>query len=103
MDPSTRVRISALAFVLLRSILFRSFPNTLETLRTPEQFEALGAFVEPAKVFENIRISADPKEHVRWLRTDIELEFSHLCLHNMNRGQAEFTEDFGREVLPAVA
>lgn len=74
----------------------------LETLRTPEQFEALGEFVEPGKVFEKIRTSADPGEHLRWLKADIDLGFAHLYLHNVNRGQEAFIEDFGREVLPAL-
>lgn len=77
--------------------------GVLETLRTPEEFEALAEFVEPAKVCEKIRVSADLQEHIRWLRTDIDLGFSHLYLHNVNRGQVEFIEDFGHEVLPELA
>ena len=75
----------------------------LETLRAPGEFEAMAEFAEPAKVFEKIRVSADPQKHVRWLQADIDPGFSHLCLHNVNRGQAEFIEDFGREVLPALS
>lgn len=75
----------------------------LETLREPGEFEAMGEFVEPEKVREKIRVSADLQEHVRWLKDDIDLGFSHLYLHNVNRGQEEFIEDFGREVLPEVA
>jgi probable non-F420 flavinoid oxidoreductase len=79
------------------------FPATvIETLRTPEQFEAMGEFLRPEKVFERIRVSADPEEHARWLRTDIDLGFTHLFLHNVNRSQVEFIEDFGREVLPEI-
>jgi hypothetical protein len=74
----------------------------LETLRTPEQFEAMGEFVEPAKVFEQVRTSADLEEHVRWLKDDIDLGFSHLYLHNVNQNQEAFIEDFGKEVLPAI-
>ena len=79
------------------------FPATvLETLRTPGEFEAMGEFAEPAKVSAKIRVSADLEEHLRWLNDDIDLGFSHLFLHNVNRGQVEFIEDFGREVLPAL-
>jgi coenzyme F420-dependent glucose-6-phosphate dehydrogenase len=74
----------------------------LENLRTPGEFEALEDLAGPRMVFEKIRISADPKDHVRWLRTDIDLGFTHLYLHNVNRNQETFIEDFGNEVLPEI-
>ena len=75
----------------------------LTELRTPEQFDAAGEFVKPDELDNGIRISADPQQHIDWLVKDIELGFSELLLHNVNREQEQFIEVFGEKVLPALA
>lgn len=71
-------------------------------LRTPAQFDAAGAFVKPEELDGHVRISADPQRHIDWLQKDIELGFSELLLHNVNREQQQFIEDFGEKVLPVL-
>jgi coenzyme F420-dependent glucose-6-phosphate dehydrogenase len=79
------------------------FENVLMTeLQTPRQFEVAGQFVQPDELDGHIRISADPQQHIDWLRQDIELGFSELLLHNVNREQQQFIEVFGEKVLPAL-
>ncbi|MDG6256648.1 MAG: TIGR03885 family FMN-dependent LLM class oxidoreductase [Methanomicrobiaceae archaeon] len=76
--------------------------TVLENLRTPGQFDAAAAFITPDEVAGEVRVSADPEEHIEWLKADIGLGFSRLYLHNVNRDQDAFIEDFGNEVLPAL-
>jgi alkanesulfonate monooxygenase SsuD/methylene tetrahydromethanopterin reductase-like flavin-dependent oxidoreductase (luciferase family) len=49
-----------------------------------------------------VRISADPEQHIEWLQKDVELGFSEIILHNVNRQQQGFIEVFGERVLPAL-
>jgi probable non-F420 flavinoid oxidoreductase len=74
----------------------------LENLRTPEQLDAAAEFITAEEVASEVRTSADLDEHIEWLKTDIELGFTRLYLHNVNREQEAFIEDFGRGVLPAL-
>jgi probable non-F420 flavinoid oxidoreductase len=79
------------------------FENVLMTeLQSPQQFEVAGQFVQPHELDEHVRISADPQQHIDWLRQDIELGFSELLLHNVNREQQQFIQVFGEKVLPAL-
>lgn len=79
------------------------FKNTVMTeLRTPEQFDAVGQFVQPGELDGHIRISADIYQHIQWLEQDIELGFDELLLHNVNREQEQFIEIFGEKVLSAL-
>jgi hypothetical protein len=41
--------------------------------------------------------------YIEWLQQYIELGFSGLYLHNVNREQQRFIEVFGEKVLPAFA
>ena len=74
----------------------------LSELRRPDQFEAVGSYVRPEDIEGHIRISADPDQHVEWLREDVALGFDHLYLHNVNRDQERFIEVFGERVLPVL-
>jgi coenzyme F420-dependent glucose-6-phosphate dehydrogenase len=71
------------------------FQNILMTeLRSPQQFDAAGEFVQPQELYEHVRISADPQQHIEWLKKYIELGFDELILHNVNREQVKFIEVF---------
>ncbi|WP_035994334.1 TIGR03885 family FMN-dependent LLM class oxidoreductase [Leptolyngbya sp. KIOST-1] len=74
----------------------------LSDTRTVEQFDVAGAFVTPADMEGQVRISADPQQHLDWLKTDIELGFDELILHNVNTAQAQFIDTFGETVIPAL-
>ncbi|MBE0535336.1 MAG: TIGR03885 family FMN-dependent LLM class oxidoreductase [Phycisphaerae bacterium] len=79
------------------------FSSAVQTrLASPEEFEAASKFVTPDDLFKHVRISSDVEEHVRWLRSDFEMGFQHVYVHNVNRGQREFIEDFGAGVLPEL-
>jgi hypothetical protein len=39
---------------------------------------------------------------VDWLAEDVRLGFSHLYLHNVNRGQDAYIQAFAEKVLPAL-
>ncbi|WIV67560.1 TIGR03885 family FMN-dependent LLM class oxidoreductase [Natrialbaceae archaeon AArc-T1-2] len=78
-------------------------PGTVtQELRTPEEYDALGAQLSEEHVEEHVRVSADPKEHVDWIEADLELDVDKVFLHNVNTNQPEFIDTFGEEVLPAL-
>lgn len=80
------------------------FKNVLLTeLKTPAEFDAAGEFVKPDELDGFIRISSDPQQHLEWLQQDLDLGFSQLLLHNVNREQELFIQDFGEKVLPVLA
>ncbi|NEQ19206.1 MAG: LLM class flavin-dependent oxidoreductase, partial [Microcoleus sp. SIO2G3] len=79
------------------------FKNIVMTqLRTPQQFDAAGMFVQPNELYKHVRISPDQQQHIEWLQKDIELGFDELILHNVNREQQQFIEVFGDKVLPIL-
>ncbi len=78
------------------------FPSpVLADLHSPQQFEAIAKFVKSQDMDEHVRISAEPQQYIEWLQQYIELGFSKLYLHNVNREQQKFIEGFGEKVLPA--
>ena len=74
----------------------------LAELQTPAQLDAAAHFVKPNDLDDLVRISADPEQHIEWLQKDVELGFSKIILHNVNRQQQKFIEVFGERVLPAL-
>lgn len=79
------------------------FPNAVATeLRSPALFDGAAAVVRPEDLDRHVRIAADLKQHIAWLRDDLALGVDELILHNVNRGQDAFIEDFGAAVLPAL-
>ncbi|MGG6241032.1 TIGR03885 family FMN-dependent LLM class oxidoreductase [Nodosilinea sp. AN01ver1] len=83
-----------------RNNIFKSV--LLSDIRTVEQFDAAGAFVTPEEIEQHVRVSADPQQHLDWLKADIELGFDELILHNVNTAQAQFIDTFGETVIPAL-
>lgn len=71
-------------------------------LRTPRQFEAAAKHVKREAMKDAVRIASEPQRHIDWLRKDMELGFSDIYLHNVNRRQREFIDAFGERVLPAL-
>ena len=79
------------------------FENSVLTdLRSPAQFDSLGKHVAPEEVKDKIRVSSDLARHAAWIAEDLELGFSEVLLHNVNREQEHFIDVFGEKVLPQV-
>lgn len=81
-----------------RTNIFES--QVLSDFRVPSQFDAAATFVKPDDMYQHVRVSADPQQHIEWLQKDIELGFETISLHNVNREQQQFIEGFGEKVLP---
>jgi alkanesulfonate monooxygenase SsuD/methylene tetrahydromethanopterin reductase-like flavin-dependent oxidoreductase (luciferase family) len=88
------------AYEQWRTNIFKNL--VLADLRNPKQFDAAAEFVKPEDLDEYVRISAEPEQHIEWLQKDVELGFSEIYLHNVNREQQAFIEVFGEQVLPAL-
>jgi coenzyme F420-dependent glucose-6-phosphate dehydrogenase len=67
-----------------------------------EQFEAIAEYVRPEDMRRSVLVSADLQVFVQRIREVAALGVEAVILHNVNRGQERFIEDFGREVLPHV-
>lgn len=79
-------------------------PPTMGSLARPEDYErrAEEEDVSVAEVAEAVNISADPQEHVQWLREYAELGFEEIYLHHVGQEQGRFIEVFGEQVLPRL-
>ena len=77
-------------------------PDVVADLDQPEAFEARAHEVDEADLRRQVCVSADPDQHVQWLRTFQSLGFQRLYLHNVNVEQQRFIDDFGARVLPAL-
>ena len=79
-------------------------PPTMASLARPEDYErrAEEEDVSVAEVAESVNISADPQEHVQWLREYAELGFEEIYLHHVGQEQGRFIEVFGQQVLPRL-
>lgn len=69
-------------------------------LRTPKQFDQAAEFVRPEEMDGAVNISSDPEKHIQWLEKYVEMGFTQLDLHNVNRKQEQFIRVFGEAVLP---
>jgi coenzyme F420-dependent glucose-6-phosphate dehydrogenase len=76
--------------------------SVLGDMPTPAHFDAAAEFVKPDDLKDMVRISADVNEHIQWLQQDISLGFDKIILHNVNRDQETFIQDFGKLVLPKL-
>ncbi|MCD8489362.1 TIGR03885 family FMN-dependent LLM class oxidoreductase [Kamptonema cortianum] len=75
----------------------------LSEFRHPQQFDAAAQFVKPEDMHPYVRISAKPEQHIEWLQQYLDLGFSELYLHNVNREQEAFIETFSQKILPALS
>ena len=58
--------------------------------------------MRPEDVTEAVLVSADPAQHVKWLRELADLDIDALYLHHVGGEQDRFIEVFGEQVLPEV-
>jgi probable non-F420 flavinoid oxidoreductase len=95
-----RNKVDALegAFDQWRTNIFSG--SVLADLWQVKQFDALAEMVQREELGKMINISSDPGEHIDWIRQYIDLGFEKIILHNVNRDQITFINDFGENVLP---
>lgn len=82
-----------------RTNIFKT--SVLGELRTVAQFDALGDRVRPEELSEHVLISSNLEAYKAWIEEFIDLGFEKIILHNVNREQTYFIEEFGRHLLPA--
>lgn len=83
-----------------RNNIFKA--TVLGELAKVEQFDAVGERVTPEELKDQVLISADPRKHVSWIQEFADLGFENIILHNVNRSQELFINDFGAHVLPSL-
>ncbi|MDI6875605.1 MAG: TIGR03885 family FMN-dependent LLM class oxidoreductase [Methanomicrobiales archaeon] len=76
--------------------------NTIVNTRSPALFEAFSRHVRPGDMPNHLWISSSLERYTEWLRECLALGIDRIILHNVNREQGAFIEDFGREVIPAL-
>lgn len=74
-----------------------------EQLRAPADYDDLAEMVDEEDVEANVRVSADPDDHVEWLQRDRQLDVDRVYVHNVNTQEEAFVQDFGEAVLPELA
>ena len=72
----------------------------LANIGTVEQFDAMSEHCPIEKVEKNIPISSNPLDFINIINTIFSLDVDHVILHNVNKNQDLFIEDFGKLVLP---
>lgn len=77
-------------------------PELAEGLDQPEQFEAQARSVSAEVLRQHVHVSADLGQHRAWLQELHSLGFDRIYLHNVNREQDRFIDDFAEHVLPAL-
>jgi coenzyme F420-dependent glucose-6-phosphate dehydrogenase len=76
--------------------------TVLGDLASVSHFDAAAEFVKPEDLRDMVRISSNLQDHIDWIMEDMDLGFEKIVLHNVNREQEAFIEDFGKYVLPAI-
>jgi G6PDH family F420-dependent oxidoreductase len=72
----------------------------LADLSLPKQFDEAAKDVTREDLERMVHISSDPRQHIEWINQYIQMGFRNIILHNVNRQQEEFINDFGALVLP---
>ena len=74
--------------------------SVLGDLWKVEHFDALGEMVQRNELDKMINISPSTQFHADKIKEYIDLGFERIILHNVNRNQEHFIEEFGKHVLP---
>lgn len=79
------------------------FPSSITTeVEHPEQFDALTSTVRREDVRKQVFTSSDLDEHVENIERYVRMGIRGIYIHNVNREQEDFIDDFGRKVLPLI-
>jgi len=74
----------------------------LSDLHQVDHFYSAATFIKPDDLISMVNISADPLQHIHWIKEYQSLGFDRIFLHNVNREQQPFIRDFGEKVLPML-
>jgi probable non-F420 flavinoid oxidoreductase len=77
-------------------------PDLAWNLELPDQFDEAARIVRPEEVTEAVLVSADPAQHVKWLREIADLGVDAIYLHHVGQEQDRFIDVFAEHVLPEV-
>ena len=83
-----------------RTNVFR--PPLVWDLETVELFDLAAQHVRPEDVRQSVLVSADPGQHLAWLREFAELGFEQIYLHHVGQDLRPFIDAFGERVLPEL-
>lgn len=76
--------------------------SVLGELPTVAHFDAAAELVSQSQMDEHVLISDDLNQHRKWIEDYLGMGFDRIILHNVNRNQRDFIEDFGNGVLPML-
>ncbi len=76
--------------------------EALENFGRPEQYDEATKNVTREDLKKKILISTEFSHYIERIDECIQLGFENIILHNVNRSQKEFINDFGSRVLPAL-
>ncbi len=77
-----------------------AFPKA--DIREPEDFEAMSKLVRAEHYKNRVLLTPDLDEHVAYLQHFIDLGFTEIYIHNVNRTQEQFIDAYGKKVIPAL-
>jgi len=72
----------------------------LDDLWKPEQYDAAAMYVRKEDLHKMIHITTDMQFYIDLIKQYRDLGVSNIILHNVNREQQLFIEDFGEKLLP---
>lgn len=73
--------------------------SLLAQLRLPSEFETASMYVRPEDMHPHVNISADIDRQFEWVKDYLEMGFSTITLHNVNREQEMFISRFGKKLV----
>ncbi len=71
-------------------------------LASPSDFDTATRHVRLEDMRTSLLVSADLGQHAAWLHEFVELGFSEILLHQVDRSQKRFIESFAASVLPQL-
>ncbi|MBW8682746.1 TIGR03885 family FMN-dependent LLM class oxidoreductase [Chitinophaga rhizophila] len=77
-------------------------PEVLNELSKPTQFDSAATYMRPEDLEEKMLISASTEECLKYIQHYVDLGFDRVILHNVNRDQELFLQDFKDKVLPHI-
>ncbi|MCC2644723.1 MAG: hypothetical protein K0R94_501 [Burkholderiales bacterium] len=72
----------------------------LSEIRLPEDFDSAVEKTPVNQIKDVVRISSEVKQHIEWLREDINLGFEHIYIQSVAHSQEQTLSFYGKHVLP---